>query len=85
MRTWLAQDAERRFDEMLDACLTDGPQLVQQNGVNAAVLLTVDEWHRLSNAKLGTWNKVLLADEPRADIPLPDRHGTVGRRMPDLE
>ena len=47
MHTWPVQDAKARFSEFLDACLADGPQMVTRRGVEAAVLVPVDEWRRL--------------------------------------
>ncbi len=39
MHTWPVQDAKARFSEFLDACLTEGPQMVTRRGTEAAVLV----------------------------------------------
>ena len=39
MQTWPIQDAKARFSEFLDACISDGPQMVSKRGVDAAVLV----------------------------------------------
>lgn len=82
MRHWPMQEAGERFDDLLDACMTEGPQVVERDGVGAAVLVTLAEWSRLSTPR---WNQVLLADEPRADLLLPDRHAVRMRAVPDFD
>ena len=44
---WPVQDAKARFSELLDASLRDGPQVVTRRGVEAAVLVPIEEWRRL--------------------------------------
>ena len=47
---WRMQDAISRFSEFLDATLRDGPQVVTRRGVEAAILVPIDEWRRLKQA-----------------------------------
>ncbi|HXT78626.1 MAG TPA: type II toxin-antitoxin system Phd/YefM family antitoxin [Acetobacteraceae bacterium] len=75
MHIWPVQDAKARFSELLDTCLEKGPQTVSRRGQEAAVLVPIDQWRRLTAGK-PTLKELLLADEPRADIPVPPR----GRR-----
>ncbi|MBV9252390.1 MAG: type II toxin-antitoxin system Phd/YefM family antitoxin [Acetobacteraceae bacterium] len=72
MSRWQVQDAKARFSEMLDTCLQKGPQVVTKRGVDAAVLVPVDQWNRLQAAR-PTLKALLLTDEARADIPVPAR------------
>jgi antitoxin Phd len=81
MKAWPVQDAKARFSEMLDACVADGPQLVTKRGAEAAVLVDVDEWRRIAAHARPTLKELLLADEPRFDIPIPPR-GRARRRRP---
>ncbi len=81
MRTWQVQDAKARFSEFLDASLKDGPQVVTRRGVEAAVLVPVEEWRRLRKAARRTLKELLLAEEPRAEFSVPPR-GTLRRRAP---
>ena len=46
-KTWQVQDAKARFSELLETSLTEGPQIVTKRGVEAAVLVPIDEWRRL--------------------------------------
>lgn len=73
MSTWPVQDAKARFSEFLEACMTDGPQLVTKRGTEAAVLLDVAEWRRLKQTARPSLKELLLAPEGRGDIPVPAR------------
>lgn len=78
MHSWPVQDAKARFSEFLDACLTDGPQMVTRRGAEAAVLVPVQEWRRLQTAR-PTLKQLLLSDEARNDLAIPAR-GNAKRR-----
>jgi prevent-host-death family protein len=81
VRNWPVQDAKARFSELLDRCLEEGPQMVTKRGAEAAVLVPVKDWKRLQGAARPTLKELLLAPEPRADIPVPQR-GKLRRRRP---
>lgn len=73
MQTWPVQDAKARFSEMLDACATQGPQMVTKRGVEAAVLVPAAEWHRLQSRARPSLKELLLAPHGRGDLTLPSR------------
>ncbi len=79
MKTWPVQDAKARFSELLDSCLSEGPQLVTRRGVDAAVLVPVEEWRRVSAGAQPSLKELLLSDRARTDFLVPPR-GTVRRR-----
>lgn len=83
-RRWPVQDAKARFSELLDASLREGPQIVTRRGIEAAVLVPVEEWRRLQGSARPTLKELLLAESPRADLPLRARRGVGvdGRRPP---
>ena len=81
MRQWQVQDAKARFSELLEASLKEGPQLVTKRGVEAAVLVPVQEWRRLQRCARPTLKELLLAGTPRGEIPVPPR-GRLRRRPP---
>jgi len=83
MGTWQVQDAKARFSAFLNATLEEGPQIVTRRGVEQAVLVPVEEWRRLKKRAGPTLKELLLAPEPRADIPVPDRHHY--RRRPPID
>jgi antitoxin Phd len=76
---WAVQDAKARFSELLDASLRDGPQVVTRRGVEAAVLVPIEEWRRLKRAARPTLKDLLLAADGRFTVTVPER-GRVRRR-----
>ena len=83
LRRWPVQDAKARFSELLEASLKDGPQIVTRRGVETAVLVPFEEWSRLQSSARPTLKELLLADTPRAEIPVPPRHRW-RRRTPEV-
>lgn len=47
--TWPVQDAKARFNELLDTCVAEGPQMVTKRGVEAAVLVPVIQGRRMQS------------------------------------
>ena len=84
MRAWPVQDAKARFSELLETSLTEGPQLVTRRGAEAAVLVPIAEWRRLQGTARPSLKALLLAAEPRADIPVPPRGGQRRRVTADV-
>lgn len=84
MQTWPVQDAKARFSEFLDACLTDGPQMVTRRGAEAAVLVPVEEWRRLQSTARPSLKQLLLSDEARHDLVLPARGRGKRRKLETL-
>ena len=73
MRSWSALDAKAHFRELLETCLSEGPQMVTKRGAEAAVLVPVQEWRRLQQAARPSLKKLLLDDHPRGDLLVPER------------
>ena len=80
MHIWPVQDAKARFSEFLDACITDGPQVVTRRGTEAAVLVPIEEWRRLQAAARPSLKQLLLADSARTEMLVPER-GRARRRQ----
>ncbi|MCP5115856.1 MAG: type II toxin-antitoxin system Phd/YefM family antitoxin [bacterium] len=72
-KRWPAQAAKAHFSELLEASLSEGPQIVTRRGVETAVLVPVREWRRLQESARPTLKELLLAESPRAEIPVPQR------------
>ncbi len=81
MRAWPVQDAKARFSEMLETCLKDGPQLVTKRGADAAVLVPVEEWDRLTESKKLSLKEILISSVGKGELKLPARRN-FGRRKP---
>ena len=83
--TWQVQDAKARFSEMLETSLVDGPQIVTKRGVEAAVLVPIEQWRRLVRMTRPDLKELLLAPEPRTDSLTPPRRALHRRAAPRLE
>jgi antitoxin Phd len=79
MQTWPVQDAKAKFSEFLDACLSEGPQMVTKRGAEAAVLVPVHEWRRLQSAARPSLKQLLLSSSGRTELIIPKR-GQAKRR-----
>ncbi|MEJ8848804.1 type II toxin-antitoxin system Phd/YefM family antitoxin [Variovorax rhizosphaerae] len=84
MRTWPVQDAKARFSEFLEACLSEGPQMVTKRGAEAAVLVPVQEWLRLQSAARPSLKQLLLSDTARPDMIVPGRGGARRRSVTSI-
>src|SRR5258707_3136471 len=73
MTKWQLQEAKARFSELIDDTLEKGPQVVTRRGIDTAVVVSIDEWHKLKDENRLTWKDVLLGEGPRFEIPLPKR------------
>jgi prevent-host-death family protein len=79
-QSWPLQDAKARFSELVEVTLREGPQIVTRRGVEAIVLVPVETWRQLEHAARPSLKDLLLAESPRADIPVPSRRNW--RRRP---
>ena len=84
-RTWQVQDAKARFSELLETSLAEGPQVVTKRGVEAAVLVPIDQWRRLEKMARPNLKELLLAPEARTDALTPPRKKHRHRTSPAFE
>lgn len=80
MNSWPVQDAKSRFSELLDTCLSEGPQVVTRRGTETAVLVPMAEWKRLNNTARPSLKALLLGEDDRIDLMIPAR-GNANRRV----
>ena len=66
-KRWPVQDAKSRFSELLDTTLAEGPQIVTKRGVEAAVLLPIEQWRKLERMTRPDLKELLLAPEARTE------------------
>ena len=71
--TWPVQDAKARFSELLDTCIAQGPQMVTKRGAEAAVLVPVAQWRRMQSVARPSLKALLMSDEGRGELVLPER------------
>ncbi len=82
MKIWPVQDAKARFSELLETCVTSGPQLVSKRGAVQAVLVPIAEWKRLVSQKPRSLKELLLSDDYyRGELNIPER-GKLRHRAP---
>ncbi len=78
--TWKLQDAKNRFSEVVQKALKAGPQIVTLRGRETAVILSVEEYHRLVRPKIGLVE--FLRSSPLADVELDlERDRDTGREI----
>lgn len=65
MRHWSEEEAQAKFDEMLDACTAEGAQMIRKRGTVAVVLMT-EEWERLNAGSRPASTDLVLQDSPPA-------------------
>lgn len=75
-KTWPVQNAKARFNELLNASLTEGPQIVTLRGVEAAVLVSVSDWRSLQERARPGLKSLLLNSGSRGDPNIPPRGRT---------
>lgn len=83
--TWQVQDAKARFSELLETSLAKGPQIVTKRGVEAAVLVPIEQWRRLEQLTRPDLKELLLAPEARTDALTPPREKHRHRTSPSFE
>lgn len=79
MNCWQLKEAKARFSELLDAALKDGPQVITRDGVEQAVLVSIEEWHRLQRGRQPNIKELLMAEGPRFGEIVPKRGGWKSR------
>ena len=79
--SWQVQEAKARFSAMLEKTLTEGPQVVTKRGVEAAVLVPIEQWRRLERLSRPGLKELLLAPGARTETLTPPRR-QIGRRAP---
>ena len=72
-KKWPVQEAKSRFNELLEATLVNGPQIVTRRGIETAVLLPIDQWRKLERLSSPNLKECLLAPEARTENLTPPR------------
>jgi prevent-host-death family protein len=62
---WQVQEAKQRFSELIRRAQTDGVQYVTKHGTEVAVVLDIDEYHRLTGRSMDF--KEFLMSIPKGD------------------
>ena len=67
-RSWPLQDAKARFSELIRKAQSEGPQHVTVHGRSTVVVLSEEEYSRLTGARSGQQLVELLGSSPLRDI-----------------
>ncbi len=82
MAVWQVRDGKACFSELLEAALKKGPQVITRRGIEVAVLVAIDEWHRLRRtSRPGLKALLLAAPGPRFENLIPDRRKLRRRKL----
>ncbi len=77
--TWQVQEAKQRFSELLRRAVSEGPQVVTRHGEPIAVVVSADEYRRLSAERLD-FKQFLLSGPDLGELQL-ERSGDLSREV----
>lgn len=66
--SWQLQEAKARFSEVVRRAVEQGPQHVTVNGEERAVVMSAQDYQRLTSQRMGRELVDLLAESPLGDI-----------------
>jgi antitoxin Phd len=69
MTRWQLQEAKARFSELIDDTLEKGPQVITRRGIDTAVVVSIDQWHKLKDENHLTWKEALLGEGRDSKFP----------------
>ena len=80
MKQWQLQDAKNRFSEVVDKAIKDGTQLVTRRGVETVVVVSVEEYRKLTRSTISLVD--FFRKSPLRDINVNlDRNKDLGREI----
>ncbi len=69
MKNWSLQDAKAKFSEVVNFAISEGPQIVTRRGKAVAVVVSVDEYEKLTGeGEQESLGKFLL-NSPLREVP----------------
>jgi prevent-host-death family protein len=66
--TWQLQDAKNKLSEVVDTSILKGPQIISRRGKNTAVLLSYEEYKKLTNKKKTVKEALMAMDISQLDL-----------------
>ena len=49
---WQLQDAKNKFSEVVEKALKNGPQIITRRGIETVVILSVEDYQKLTRSKV---------------------------------
>lgn len=77
---WQVQEAKQRFSELVRRALDEGPQFVTRHGQEAVVVVSSDEYRRLTGQKMD-FKTFLLTGPDFSQLELDDRPADLPREI----
>ena len=77
MARWQVQEAKMRFSEVIEQAQNKGPQVITRHGAERAVVLSIDDYRKLTAHKPGL--KEYLLGGPKVDSFTIERDRDAGR------
>lgn len=65
--TWQLQDAKNKLSQVVDTSILNGPQIISRRGKNTAVLLSYEEYKKLTKKKT-VKEALMLMDISQLDL-----------------
>ena len=81
MATWQVQQAKSRFSEVLEKAASEGPQTITRHGVEQAVVLSVEEYRRLSGRRVSFGEHLLNFPKVDGFVELATRDADTGHEF----
>jgi prevent-host-death family protein len=72
MATWQLQEAKAKLSEVIDSAQSSGPQMITRRGVEAAVVVPIEQWRRMQKKRKRPLLEVLQSG-PQFDLQIPPR------------
>ncbi|WP_442755048.1 type II toxin-antitoxin system prevent-host-death family antitoxin [Methylocystis sp. JAN1] len=82
--SWALQDAKARFSELVRRATREGPQHITVHGREEVVVVSAEEFRRLSGAKTGGTLIEAMQASPCRDVELAPDRGPMPVRRVDL-
>jgi prevent-host-death family protein len=82
--SWLLQDAKARFSELVRRVRSEGPQHVTVHGREEVVVVSVEEFRRLTGDRTGQALIAAMQECPDSDIGIEPRAGPMPVREVEL-
>ena len=82
---WRIQDAGERFSELLEASLTEEPQIITKGGTDVAIVVPMAHWRRMQDPTKRSLKELLLAPEARTEQLVPPRKDFPMRPPPEFD
>jgi prevent-host-death family protein len=77
MANWQVQDAKTHFSELMERASSEGPQTITRHGAERAVLLSIEDYRKLTAPQAGF--KAHLLGGPKVDEFEIERDANTGR------